>query len=193
MNGPEDHVHVPDFQQAPDNQEEAMPRVHEFVAAMRDAYEQNASIQVFQNLIQESPVVPAEAYCTLAFSFTSGDDPRLDVLPLLLQREPEIAKRKNNEGHLLLHRAIMSGQASIEVIQLILDANPDAILEKCGDGFSPPYLACEDSSAETVDPLVGAELYTVVRNSPGWYSAPNGLQIAKRTTGCSLARQACRD
>ena len=49
--------------------------------------------------------------------------PRPDVLRLLLEHEPEIAKHKDDQGYLLLHRAIRA-KASVEVIRLILDANP---------------------------------------------------------------------
>ena len=130
-----------------------MREVAEFVEAMQGAFEQDAPIQVFRNLIQDAPVVPIDEYYTLALSFVAQNHPRPDVLRVLLEHEPEIAKFKNDDGFLLLHSAIHS-KASVEAIELILDANPQCAFERWSE-LTPLHLACESAeSAETVELLL---------------------------------------
>ena len=64
MDEPGDHIHVPDSVPALENERE----VAEFVEAMQGAFEQDAPIEVFRNLIQDAPVVPIDEYYTLAIS-----------------------------------------------------------------------------------------------------------------------------
>ena len=73
-----------------------------------------------------------QTYSGWHIHFTVQRHPRPDVLRLLLQRQPESCKTQDDEDYLLLHRAILSeGVLRVEAIQLVLDANPDAIFETC--------------------------------------------------------------
>jgi ankyrin repeat protein len=54
---------------------------------------------------------------------------------------PDAVKEKNNKGQLPLHHACLNN-ASLDVIQLLVETWPDAVKEKNNKGQLPLHHAC---------------------------------------------------
>jgi hypothetical protein len=94
-------VDIPDFKEdlpVEANQEE------EFIAAMIRARDEDVPIQVFQDLLKEAPPVSVVDLYLLTVRFLALG--HTNVVRLLLEHEPKVARYKHQNYGLLLHRAI---------------------------------------------------------------------------------------
>lgn len=129
--GDDVNVNLPDFQEEED-----------FVAAFSAARDERASIEIFQNMLQDAPVVSVRALHSLAASCLVEGQIRPDVVRLLLEHEPAIARHRDCSMNPLLHKACFV-DAPVELIELIIDAYPDGVSKKKGEGCLPLHVACE--------------------------------------------------
>jgi hypothetical protein len=111
-------VDIPDFQEdlpVEANHEE------EFIAAMIRARDEDVPIQVFQDPLKEAPPVSVVDLYLLTVRFLALG--HTNVVRLLLEHEPKVARYKNQNYGLLLHRAIrIRKPPPVDTIELILDA-----------------------------------------------------------------------
>lgn len=174
MQNQEERAHVPAFRPDPDPDHEELKA---FVRAMFAAHQTRASIQHFQQILREAPVVPAHVLSRLTSMLMREFQVRPDVLRLLIAHEPEIAKHGYHHGNLLLHTAIMS-EAPVEMIQLLLDTYPDGIYERCRNGFLPFHLACEYNMPEEVFDLLLSRYPNAIRMSVERWHGDLSLHMA---------------
>ena len=128
MNEQDGHRNVPDFQEDLPVEEDQEER---FIAAMIQARGDRAPIQVFQDLLNNAPPVSVADLITYTVRFLR----RANVL--LLKHEPKIARLRGSVRPSLASSNHQIYDASVETIQLVLDAFPEGIFEKDRNGFLP--------------------------------------------------------
>jgi hypothetical protein len=153
-----------------------------FFAAMNRARNEHAPIPVIRNLLKETPaVVSVQSLHEFAVSCLIDDGE--DMLRLLLEHEPEIARFNDWRG-VLLHEAIRR-EVSFDTIALLIDVYPKGVFEADARGLLPLHVACKrDISIHTFNLLLSLNpdaAKSSPQGWPGWLSLHQCLSKGKPT------------
>lgn len=100
-----------------------------------------------QALFQRDPAAASQEFLygqTLLHKCMEHYSNQLELITLLIRTYPDALIKRDDNGFLPIHRALISGagQPSLDLLQLVLEAAPETILETTPTGALPLHLAC---------------------------------------------------
>ena len=100
-------------------------------------------------IADQDGLLPIHFVCGLStiFDFCGDDDNDYDyelieILKLLLDKDPTLLRERDNYGHLPLHYAI--DVKSTDFCKVVIDAYPEAVRIRSNDGSLPIHIACRE-------------------------------------------------
>lgn len=150
-------------------------RKAESVATLQYAVVENQSVEMVRSLLENFEIVAqdlAEIICVSFRDQEKHDSNYIALMRLLIEHDPKVARLRFDNMNSLLHFACWYG-APIQVVQLLIRINPDAVQYTCRKDLRLPlHHACCRKDASAID---------IVRLLLSHY--PKGAQRAERY-GC---------